>query len=59
MIRNITFTADKKLIDDARAVAQADNTTLNEQFRVWLASYARKQQAAQAIEVLDRLGKYV
>ena len=59
MIRNITFTADKALIDDARAVALEQNTTLNEQFRLWLESYARKRRAARAMEVMDRLGQYV
>lgn len=58
MIRNITFTADKALIDDARAVAAEDNTTLNEKFRIWLEGYARRRKVARAMEVLDRLGKY-
>jgi len=59
MIRNITFTAEKSVIDDARAVAEEDNTTLNEQFRLWLESYARKRMAARAMEVMERMGKYV
>ena len=59
MVRNITFTAEETLIDHARQVARSENTTLNEQFRLWLESYARKHQAAQAMEVMERLGKYV
>ncbi len=58
MVRNITFTADATLIDDAREVARSENTTLNEQFRLWLESYARKRQAARAMEVMERIGRY-
>ena len=42
-MKNITLSADEKLIEEARARARAEHTTLNEQFRVWLASYAREQ----------------
>ena len=38
-MKNITLTADEALIDAARAQARADNTTLNEQFRIWLSQY--------------------
>ncbi len=58
MSRNITFTADETLIDEARAVARAENTTLNEQFRIWLEAYTRKRRAARAMEVIERIGKY-
>ncbi|WP_293370822.1 hypothetical protein [Nevskia sp.] len=43
-MKSITFTADESLIDAARAQARSDNTTLNEQFRLWLAEYAREQR---------------
>lgn len=59
MAKNITFTADEQLIEAAREQARAENTTLNEQFRLWLEQYARKRQAARAREVMERLGKYV
>ncbi len=58
MIRNITFTADEALIEDAREVAREEQTTLNEQFRLWLEGYARKRRAARAIEVMERIGSY-
>lgn len=58
MIRNITFTADETLIEDAREVAREEKTTLNEQFRLWLETYARKRRAARAMEVMERIGKY-
>jgi hypothetical protein len=43
-VKNITFSADEHLIDAARQCAAAEHTTLNEQFRLWLAEYARKQE---------------
>jgi hypothetical protein len=58
MIRNVTFTAEARLIDDARAVALSEKTTLNEEFRRWLETYARKKQAERAMEVIDRIGRY-
>lgn len=42
-MKNITFSADESLIEAARARAQADKTTLNEQFRRWLAACAQTQ----------------
>lgn len=58
MARNITFSADEALIDAAREAARAENTTLNEQFRLWLESYARKRQADKAMEALARIRSY-
>ncbi|MDA3933055.1 MAG: hypothetical protein PF630_01795 [Gammaproteobacteria bacterium] len=42
-MKNITLSADEHLIEAARRRALAEHTTLNEQFRQWLADYARKQ----------------
>ena len=47
-MRNITLSADEHLIEAARDRARAENTTLNEQFRRWLAEYARRQKKADA-----------
>lgn len=58
MTRSITFTADEALIDEAREIARSENTTLNEQFRLWLEGYARKRQAARGLEVMERIGSY-
>lgn len=58
-MRNITFTADERLIEAAREQAAAENTTLNEQFRRWLEQYARKRQAVRALESVDRMRAYV
>lgn len=55
MNKNITFSADEALIEAAREAARADNTTLNEQFRLWLQSYVRRRQADRAMEVIHRI----
>ncbi len=59
-MKNITFSADAKPIDAARARARAEHTTLNEQFRRWLADYVqRKQRADEAMAVIEQIGRYV
>jgi hypothetical protein len=59
MLRNITLTADDALIDRARAIAAENHTTLNVEFRDWLASYVAGQDRA-AVErfrgVMAQLG---
>lgn len=52
----ITFSADADLIDAARKRALADQTTLDEQFRIWLESYAcQKQIAEKALATIREL----
>lgn len=46
-MKNITLSADESLIDAARARAAAEHTTLNEQFRRWLADYAHTRERIQ------------
>lgn len=58
MTRNITFSADEQLIEAAREAARAEGSTLNEQFRLWLESYARRRQADQALAVMERISQY-
>ncbi|MES3012200.1 MAG: hypothetical protein V4750_00520 [Pseudomonadota bacterium] len=59
-MKNITLTADDEMIAAARERARSENTTLNEQFRLWLASYARKQRMQQYEAVMAGLrGKLV
>jgi hypothetical protein len=43
-MRNITLTADESLIEAARERARNEHTTLNEQFRRWLAEYAHTRE---------------
>lgn len=55
-MKNITLSAEEHLIEAARARARAENTTLNEQFRRWLADYAqRRQRAGAAMQVIAEL----
>ena len=46
-MRNITLSADERLIEAARERARASSTTLNEEFRRWLAAYADAGQAVR------------
>jgi len=55
-MKNITLSADERLIEAARARARAHKTTLNEEFRRWLANYVqREQQADEAMRVVREL----
>ncbi len=55
-MKNITLRADEGLIEAARERARAEHTTLNEQFRLWLADNARReQQAERAMETIRQL----
>ena len=55
-MKNITLSADEKLIEAARERARAEHTTLNEQFRRWLEEYTqRKERAQEAMSVLEEL----
>jgi predicted RNase H-like HicB family nuclease len=59
-MKNVTLSADEKLIEAAHKRARAEHTTLNEQFRRWLADYAQRQQRTdEAMAVVDRLRNYV
>jgi len=39
MLKNITLSAEDRLIERARARAAAENTSLNAEFRQWLEKY--------------------
>ena len=55
-MKNITLSADEQLIEAARRRAVAQHTTLNAQFRLWLADYVgRDRQAAQAMRTVRAL----
>lgn len=55
-MKNITFSANENLIEAARRQAIAEHTTLNEQFRLWLENYVRREQrAAEAMRVIREL----
>lgn len=59
-MRNITLSADEKLIEAARERARTEHTTLNEQFRLWLEDYARCGRSAdEAMALVERMRSYV
>jgi len=51
-MRNITFSADEALIEQARATARSRGTTLNEAVRGWLTDYS--SSAGTAAECLPK-----
>ncbi len=51
-MKNITLSADERLIEAARERARAEKSTLNEQFRRWLASYADTSERLQRYDKL-------
>jgi hypothetical protein len=59
MLKNITFSADEKLIQKARKRAASEQTTLNEEFRRWLEKYAERPHTAAAYNELMKHFEYV
>ena len=55
-MKNITFSADENLIEAARRQADSEHTTLNQQFRLWLENYVRREQrTAEAMRDIREL----
>lgn len=55
-MKNITLSADEKLIAAARKQAANEESTLNAKFREWLESYVSKEQRfRQASAVINEL----
>lgn len=58
-MKNITFSADDAAIANARSLAQLRGTTLNEEFRHWLASYTSADtvalKKAQTMSLIEQL----
>jgi hypothetical protein len=56
MLKNITFSADENLIARARERAESEDTTLNNEFRRWLAKYAEQIRDGEEFdELMNRL----
>jgi hypothetical protein len=53
-MKNITFSADENLIQQARLLAQAQHKTLNTVFREWLISFTQQSGSAQDVDALMR-----
>ena len=57
MLKNITLSADETLIARAREEAEQRGTTLNAEFRLWLAAFAEQEGVARGYgELMERLG---
>lgn len=54
MIKNITLSAEEKLIKKAREKAKKENTSLNAKFRKWLEEYT---ETKDRLKTFDRLMK--
>ena len=55
-MKNITLSAEESVIEAARDRARAEHSTLNEQFRRWLADYAQARERMQRYdEVMAQL----
>jgi hypothetical protein len=53
-MRNITFSAEEELIEQARLVARMEQRTLNAAFREWLSQYAGRAGIAEEFDGLMR-----
>ena len=58
-MQNITLSAQNDLIAQARELARARGTTLNDEFRVWLSSFVQQQgkdeQQARIRRMIDQM----
>lgn len=59
MLQNITLSAEKKLIEEARRRAEQSNTTLNAEFRRWLEQYANASRTGEEYMQLMKKLDYV
>jgi hypothetical protein len=56
MLKNVTLSADEHLIAQAREEAERHGTTLNAEFRIWLAQFAEQERAAHGYQnLMDKL----
>ncbi len=58
MLKNITLSAEEVLIERARQRAETQNSTLNAEFRRWLAQYAAYPQTAADLAEIMRQFSY-
>ena len=59
MLRNITLSAEKTLIEKARRCAESNDTTLNAEFRRWLEQYVKSPQTRMDLDELMKRFSYV
>ncbi len=58
-MKNVTLSADGALIEQARLIARARRTTLNQAFRDWLEQYAVQSGEGAAVDGLLHRLKHV
>ena len=58
-IKNITLSADERLIEAANQRAAEEHTTLNEQFQLWLKHYVQHEQQAGSSEAQGTLADFL
>ena len=58
-MKNITFSADEDLIEQARLVARSQRRTLNDAFREWLAQFAGTSQDAKKVDSLMKRLRHI
>lgn len=59
LMKNITFSADDRLIEEARAEARRRNTTLNTLFREWLTELAARDERKKAVDkLMEEMDRY-
>jgi hypothetical protein len=59
MIRNVTFSAEERLLEAARRKAASERRSLNEVFREWLARYVERDDAPGRFDQLMHRLRYV
>ncbi|HLA80934.1 MAG TPA: hypothetical protein VJP78_04770 [Thermoleophilia bacterium] len=52
MLKNVTLSADERLITLARGEAQRRGTTLNAEFRLWLEAFISQEKVASDYQAL-------
>lgn len=58
-VKNITFSADEDLIEQARTIARSQRTTLNDMFREWLQHLSTQSGDASEVKSLMRRLRHV
>lgn len=53
-MRNITLSVEEDLIEQARQIARAKHTTLNQAFRDWLKEYTARESGLREYTALMR-----
>jgi hypothetical protein len=58
-MKNVTFSADDDLIEQARLVARSQRKTLNQVFREWLIQFTSQAGSSQEVRSLMRRLRHV